>query len=539
MFSYTIDQLPGNRPTIWERLPLQPLAPGPLQAFSYSVLAEVLGRAWYHYYDQMGFTPPLRTRLLRKYKGWAYLNLSESARLEATHAGIEPLTLRINGAAYALADWEKPGLMASLKTGRVQKKMRQTRAAQIDEFQAVRTKARNWHTKTREMKWSQAEILQVMEEIERVNLNSLVTYFAIRHNLELAYNRLLNLTQARLPYPANLFTINNAVCDVDGLVENAMATALVKMAQLVGTDAATVDWLRQPDLHNWREELPHAGLRAAMNEFLNIYGHRCADEGELSTPRWFEDPTPVLRGVLACLQKTPKHIAVMPSAQNVAKVLDAVGEKQKADAQTLLQTIRDLLWAQSHALDAVAFFLAGTRQWALAAGQEALRDARLAGLDDVFHFELEEIKQMMTGEWNISSQAEIRATAIQRREEFLQLNSIPPADLLLGDEEVTSTTVGLPGTAGQVTGPLRRWDVPQPHICNGAVVGVNHLDSGWSLLLPIARGLITATGTPLDPVVAAARQWHTPTILDLGAQYSDLIEGAETTVDVEQVLVDQ
>ena len=111
--------------------------------------------------------------------------------------------------------------------------------------------------------------------------------------------------------------------------------------------------------------------------------------------------------------------------------------------------------------------------------------------------------------------------------------------MLIGDAEFKSVPGGLPGTTGHVTGPLRRWQLPQPHICNGAVVGVRQLDSGWSLVLPIARGFVTASGTPLDAIVAAARIWHTPTILAIGARYDGLVDGAQTTLDVEQLLVDQ
>ena len=85
-----------------------------------------------------------------------------------------------------------------------------------------------------------------------------------------------------------------------------------------------------------------------------------------------------------------------------------------------------------------------------------------------------------------------------------------PSDLLIGDVEAQAVQAGLPGTTGQVTGPLRRWRSPEPQNGNGAIVGVDQLDSGWALLLPIAQGLVTAVGTPMDPVVAAARIWHTP-----------------------------
>jgi hypothetical protein len=539
LYSYSIDKLPATRPAVWSRAPIQPLAPGALTPFSFSVLAEILGRAWYNYYDRLGFAPQPRARVLRQYQGRAYQNLTLSAQLESTHAAVQPITLLVNGKPYPVADWEKPGFLGGMKFGRAQRKIDEQIDALAGELDTIGTKAENWLVKTRETKWTQAEILQIMEEIERVSLNSLMVYIGARRRTMAGYYQLLNMTQAGLPFPANLSAINSALCDVDGLVENDIATAILNMAGLVKADATAIAWLKQNDLSGWREELPNRRLAEAMETFLKTYGHRCAVEGEIMTPRWAVDPTPVLHAVLACATREVKQPVKVPAAQYVDKLMQHVSGGDKKQAEAALQQIRSGLRLQSRALNAVAYFLAGTRRWALAAGREAAADGRLADAGDVFFFELEEMKQMMTGEWNVSDRDGIRARAEERKAAYAQWETLMPSDLLIGDAEAQSTPAALPGTAGKSTGPLRRWDEPQPHICNGAIVGVPQLDSGWAVLLPIAKGLVTEAGTPLDPVVAAARHWHTPMLLDLGAGYAGLVDGAQTTIDVDRVLVDQ
>ena len=539
MYSYSIENLPAKRPAVWSRVPIQPLAPGALTPFSFSVLAEIMGRAWYNFYDRLGFEPQPRARVLRQHQGRVYQNMTLSAQLESTHAAVQPPTLLMNNQPYPVADWEKPGFLSGMKFGRVQRKIDDQIDALAGELDGITVKAQNWLLKTRETRWTQAEILQVMEEIERVSLNSLMVYLGARRHTMLGYDALLNLTQARLPFPANLAAVNSALCDVDGLVENDIAAAILAMADLVKADTSTLAWLKQNDLTGWRDALPNRDLSEALSDFLAQYGHRCAVEGEIMTPRWASDPTPVLHAVLACATRDPKHPAKVPAAQYVNKLLQQVDGGDQKTAEAALQQIRRGLRLQSHALHTVAYFLAGTRRWALAAGQEATTDGRLAHADDVFFFELEEMKQMMTGEWNISAREEIRARAEARRATFAQWQQETPPDLLLGDAAAQSAVAALPGTAGEVAGPLRRWDEPQPHICNGAVVGVPQLDSGWAVLLPIAKGLVTKAGTPLDPVVAAARHWHTPTVLGLGAGYTDLVDGAQTTINADRGLVDQ
>ena len=47
---------------------------------------------------------------------------------------------------------------------------------------------------------------------------------------------------------------------------------------------------------------------------------------------------------------------------------------------------------------------AAARYWVSGAANEALADGRLQSPDEVFLLELEELKQMMTGEWSNVSQ---------------------------------------------------------------------------------------------------------------------------------------
>lgn len=539
MFDYEVDGLPSGKPSVWSHLSLHPLAPGTLTPFSFSVLSEVLGRTWYVTYDRLGFDPRPGAEVLRQYNGRPYLNLTLSATLESTRAGIPPMTLRVNGQDYPIAPWEKPSLLNGMRTGRAQRKMADEFDRLAADVEQTTDMARSWYLKTRETVWGQAELLQVMEQIERISLKSAETFFVARHNLEWAYNRLIRLTEGVEPFPANLSLINNALRDVDDLVENEMATEMLAMAALAEKSPDVLAWLKTDRFGEWQTDLPDRDVRTALDAFLSTYGHRSADEGEMSHPRWRENPTPVLKGILACAKPSAKHASKMPSTQSVDRLMAAVSADKKKEASKIVDRMRQALRLQSKALNAVAYILAGTRCWALAAAAEAMGDGRLSDISDVFYFELEEIKQMMTGEWNIANVDQIRATGEERRIAYAQWQQMRVPDLLIDDLPAKATVDGLPGSAGRVTAPLRRWDTLQPHVCNGAVVGVEQLSSGWSIVLPVAQAIITATGTPFDPVVAAARLWHTPIVLALGATYDGLVEGAQTTVDADQMIVDQ
>ncbi len=183
----------GTGAPIWSRDFLQPLAPGALTPFSASVLAEMAGRSWYNYFDRLGFDPTPKSRVVRSLHGRPYFTLTLGAQLEAQQAGLEPPSLRVDGTVRPLARWEKPGLLAGLKLGGNARKITAALGSLPAEIDAAATKGQAWLGRVSAMRWSQAEILQIMEEIERVGAGTLQLYVAARHNLQFAYLRLLAL----------------------------------------------------------------------------------------------------------------------------------------------------------------------------------------------------------------------------------------------------------------------------------------------------------------------------------------------------------
>lgn len=537
MLDYTVQGAqPGSHAIVWSRLPLQALAPGVLTPFSFSVLNDLMSRAWYQYYDRLGFAPAPRPRLLRHYLGHAYLNLTISARLEAEQAGVDPLTLTLNGRPYPLAAIAKSGFLGGFKLSRAQQKIDDTLAALGKEIDAVAVKAENWHAKTLEMRWSQADILLIMEEIERAGTPSMIALLAARHNLALTYARLIEGSRAALGYPANLPVINAAISatlnGAQGLVETEIASALARLGESARGNAAVLAWLNSSlnsgDAPAQLETLPGAALSAALADFLARYGHRALGEGESRRPRWAEAPQPVLAALLACAQGQPKQPALTAAAQE--KLLGAFGSRQKA-GRALLQRAADLHRLQSRALHAFTWVLAGTRRWALAAAREAMTDQRLRSQDEIFFFELEEIKQMMTGEWNVSDRDDIHATAARRQADYAGWQQAEVPAILLGDAPGQPMHQGLPGVAGRCTGPWQPLPAALCTLVPAAIYGDLALGSGHALLLPCAAGFVCRDGAPYDPVMVAAQPWRSATVLGLGDGYAALTAGAATTVD--------
>jgi len=535
---------------VWGRSLLAPLAPGALTPFTGSLLTEVAARAWYLYYDRLGFNPTSRARRVRSVAGRPYVNLSLSALLDAENAGLEPPSFRLDGTVRPLLAWEKPGFFANIKLSRGAKKIEETYKDLQQELPAITEKAAAWHAHVSGLRWSQAEVLQVMEEIERIGAAALLPYFAARHGLETACRRLLHLLGAR-PAAESTALIVRALGEVASTIELDMAHRVQTLGETGAAQQEVVAWLDVGDFADWEQTLPVGAFADGVHAFMTSYGHRGLHEGEIAAPRWRETPTSLFAAIRACA-----HMAVAPAplsadslsadslsanllSADAQPLLAAIDGKARKEAQQLVEQMRKLISLQSHGLHAFSFILAGTRRWALAAGHEAMTDHRITALEDIFYYELEEVKEMMTGEWNVSDRSGIHAAAAARRGAWENWRRIAPPALIWGERAARLQTTGLPAAGGARTGTavtvesitIENGAVESAALPSDAVLVCEEPESALAALLPAAAAFVAVQGSPLDPLCACARSLGRPGVVATGSPFATISPSSRVTVD--------
>ncbi len=512
---------------LWSRSFLEPLAPGALTQFSASLLAEIAARTWYLYYDRLGFSPTPKMRLVRIIEGRPYTNLTVSARLDAENAGIETPAWVVDGREYPLFAWQKPGFLANMKLGRGAKKIEETLAALHSELPEITARAREWHDKVLKLRWSQAEVLQIMEEIERYGAAAFLPYFAARHNLESAWRRLLHLL-GRQPPQETMARLAAAIGRSEGTVENDIVQRIRQLGPLAAAQPEAAAWLGAGDFAGWADTVPPGQFADAAQTFFSLYGHRALAEGDICTPRWNERPEIVFAAIRTAAAHPPAAGAADGSAGDA--LLKRVEAKAQKEAARLLEQIRTLITLQSHAIHAFAYILAATRRWALAAGREGMADHRITEIDNVFFYEVEEMKQMMTGEWNVSDRSAIHETAVERRQQYARWQQVVPAQFVWGDRPLQARCSGLPAAPGQARAPAQSSAAGQqtdpPPILRFVQPG-----SGSALLLASAAGFFSAQGSLYDPLAACARTIAVPSVVDLGDSFFALLSSPYVTLD--------
>ena len=513
---------------VWVHSLLEPLTPGALTPFTGSLLSEVVARTWFLYYDRLGFAPPLRARVVRLEEGRPYVNLTLAATLEAEHAGFTPPVLQIDGVQRPLLAWEKPGFFAAMKLSRGAKKIEETLTALRQELPAITEKAAAWQARIAALRWSQAEILQIMEEIERAGAAALLPYFAARHTLASTQRRLLHLLGDR-PAAESTALIVQALGGAAPTRELDMAQRVQALSRSAAAQPEVQRWLAAGDFTAWETTLPAGEFAAGLQDFLARYGHRGLGEGEIAAPRWAETPDALLAAVRALTQGA-SPAPTSPAPADAQPLLAAIDGKARKEAQPLLEHLDALITMQSDGLHAFSYILAGTRRWALAAGREALTDHRIPALETIFFYELEEVKEMMTGEWNVSDRSDIHATAAARRAAWEGWCAASPPALLWGDCPAQLQADALPAARGAATGAALPLDGLST-LTDGVILICPQPESAVSALLPVAAAFVAAQGDPLDPLCACARSLGRPGVVAARTATATVSPSARVAVD--------
>lgn len=439
--------MPAGSRAAWSRIPLLPLAPSRLTPFSYSIIAEIASRAWFHYYDALGYDPMPRARVVREVNGGVYFNQTLSAQREAEVAAIEPITLRIDGTPFPLAKVEKSGFLAGFKASRSEKKLEKYAESLQRDVAAMREAAKEWYDKVSGFRWTQADILMAMEEIEPISVQPFAGFLGVRQQILLAVNRLMRWSGSGAGVVMQ--EIDRGLGASEGVVEAEMARALDEMARRIpaGTVHAPFDSpaieagsAPSPEVSTvWQPLVEAWGIGDAFKLFLARYDYRALAPAEIAQPRFGEDPAPLLR----CLEAGP-FTAHKPEPDAIAALLASVDAGQRKAAQEAVDHLRVLIPLQSQLLDVLSLLFAGARKWAWGAAHEASLDQRIVTLGDVFFFELEELKEMMTGEWNISDRSGIQSTAQKRKLQVKEWEMTAMPDLLIGESAATPQDIMKP-----------------------------------------------------------------------------------------------
>ena len=317
--------------------------------------------------------------------------------------------------------------------------------------------------------------------------------------------------------------VNRLVTGLAGLDSAAPVAALEVLAGEAPAHLEWVAWLAQPTARATaalrRGDAPPA-LRARLADLLRRWGHRGLSEGELRSPTWEDDPSPLLAALQARLSSArPPGFRARAAGQlgraDEAAIASRLGPLRAALFRRGLASAREWVTRREATKSLAVVLVQHGRDIARAAASRLAATGALAAEDDVFFLTAGELGAALRGA-AVSRPAVARrrrrwqreaALAAPREVDFSAPGAAPPAE---GD------LAGLGVSAGIGVGPARVVRQGETaRIEPGEVLVAPVLDAALGPLLASAAGAVAEMGGLLSHGAVVARELGVPCVVDV------------------------
>ncbi|MGA3119373.1 MAG: PEP/pyruvate-binding domain-containing protein [Polyangiaceae bacterium] len=305
------------------------------------------------------------------------------------------------------------------------------------------------------------------------------------------------------------------------------------------------------------DAVPEGATRRALQSFLELYGDRAVREVELSTPRWKEDPRPVLRMLRAALRTDAERVegtVARTKAQagvEMEKLVSTLNIAQQTLVRHLVARAQRAARLRERMRTWVTRVLGMLRDAALDADRRLLRrDPELdadwcklveagspfASVPSSFLLTIDEVVGALR-----APPADLVLLVRSRRAELArdQARPDPPATFVGSPPPVVlppsvgPVLRGLPASPGVVEGKARvllredEMDALQP----GEILVLHTTDVGWTPLFLVAAGVVTELGGPLSHAAVVAREFGVPSVVNVVGATRAIRDGDILRVD--------
>jgi len=301
----------------------------------------------------------------------------------------------------------------------------------------------------------------------------------------------------------------------------------------------------------WRSLPESSPFKKEFQRFIDEYGHRAVYEGDISNPRWREDPSYLLNVIKQGMgnpasptQKTQQKEKAEQAWKTVKKHLPFYQlpivkslVRQAAEGAALREM------AKSHWIR----LLEPARMLLLEAGRRFEAHGLLRNGNDIFHCAYIDVISLLTGEWDGHG---LKALIESRRTAKAAHERLSPPDLILGDQPQYSkpatkgsgkALTGMGVAAGCAEGIARLIHTPEQGIAliPGDVLVAPSTDPAWTSLFLHAAAIAVETGGILSHGAIVAREYGIPAVMNIPGLFSVINDGDRVVVDGDRGVVER
>ena len=343
--------------------------------------------------------------------------------------------------------------------------------------------------------------------------------------------------------------VNDLLVGEGGIVSTEPARRIMSLAAMVtGTPALHDEFRAQPDddalLRQLRAGARHREFLEAFDAYLARFGDRCIGELKLETITPSEDPGYIIRMTRAYLAQQQMDAARGTTHERtVREGAEAIvrgrlgGARRRAfflvlrHARARIRDRENLRFERTRVFGVVRRIFRGL-------GHRLHDLGRLEHHRDVFHLTVEEIFAAIAG---TGVTGDLRPLVALRRAEFARWEQDPappdrfetrgppavPPPMAAGDATAGAGDLqGLGCCPGIVRCPVRVVrDPSRAGDLQGHILVAERTDPGWTLLFPIASGLLVQRGSLLSHSAIVAREIGLPCVVAIPGLMDALTDG--------------
>lgn len=299
------------------------------------------------------------------------------------------------------------------------------------------------------------------------------------------------------------------------------------------------------------EDIPQGPTRAALAEFLEVFGDRAVREAELMTPRWREDPTSLLTMLQAALRGPPIDPDAGPARaraladRELATLEATLGRAELAVLRGLITKTQQYTRLRERMRARVTQTLGLIRTVALDIDRRLRHIEPSLPPESVFYCTYGElVAALRTG------RADVAHIIRLRRAEYLRDASRPdPPSTFVGrpppvrlPPAAGPRLVGLAASPGVVEGRARVVGAgadPATALMPGEILVARTTDIGMSPLFLVAAGVVTELGGPLSHAAIVAREYNVPGVVNVDGVTLSVRTGERLRVDGDRGIVEK
>jgi len=541
----------GRRPdqTLWTRANLKEVFPDQPSPLALSYLPIALNAMFREYHAAQGYALPADASLVGVFRGRPYLNLSLMNHMTVVRGGKPEIVTRLFGGGTPPPVSSDSSVAPSAQgVGHVARLARELlatifltprRAERL--FRRIRRQTRGYAAVPLERLDDHAVNGQLARfSRDLFDPRTLRRLHEIVSAQSRAYMILERLLSAWIPSKADRL-LTQLMTGLGTLPNARLTYRLVALSTVARTEPRAESFLSRAaesaTLRQYRAALAGTRFLAELDRLLQEFGHRGRFESDVMSPRFAEDPEPLLRVIQAYLRSTSvenpdRHEAerkrIRRAARDEVRLALRAGRSWSAFAQQwglvsiVCAALQRLLAQRDENRHVTTLLVAHLRRLALEIGRRAVRDGRLAAADDIFFVLWGELPAVLA-----DGDRDWRSIVSERRQARGRDALIEAPDLLRGDEPVDGNELarssedddlrlGLGVSPGTVIGTVKIVASPADlETLDGEIVVMDAIEPSLASIFPIVRGLVAEMGGILSHVAILAREYGLPAVVNV------------------------